>query len=111
MKKIEAITKPYKLDAIKEALVDLGIEGMTVSEVRDLRAGSFLSHQRSFQDDYLPRLKLEIVVRDELVEEAVNAIQRSAAAMPSDQDGTILVEPVENSLRIRTGEKSDRTTL
>jgi nitrogen regulatory protein P-II 1 len=106
MKKLEAITKPYKLDAIKEVLVELGIDGMTVSEVRGLRRGGFIKNPTDFQEDYLPRIKLEIVIPDDRVEEIIAAIQRVAGCAAED-NGEILVEPVDQSIRIRTGESLD----
>ncbi len=107
MKKIEVIVKPFKLDAIKEALVELGIQGMTVSEVRELREGSCLTADDDFSENYQPRIKIEVVLADGLVEEAISAIQTGANSFGRN-DAEILVEPVEKSIRIRTKETDQR---
>ncbi len=101
MKKIEVFTKPYHLDVLTEALVELGIDGMTVSEVRGMR-----SEPRKtilgIGGDYVPQIKIELVVRDDQLREVLLAIHTSAAAN-SSKDVVMYVEPVDQSLRIRTG--------
>ena len=106
MKKIEAIIKPFKLDEVKEALSDVGIEGMTVSDVKGLgRTGGKREVYRGaeYVVDFVPKTRLEIVVQDEQVRMVVEAIER-AARTGRIGDGKIFVIPVEHALRIRTGE-------
>ncbi|NBR11358.1 MAG: P-II family nitrogen regulator [Alphaproteobacteria bacterium] len=90
MKKIEAIIKPFKLDDVKEALQDVGLQGI-------------LYRGAEYVVDFLPKVKIEIVLPDDLVERAVNAI-RNAAQTGRIGDGKIFVSPVEEAIRIRTGE-------
>jgi nitrogen regulatory protein P-II 1 len=106
MKKIEAIIKPFKLDPVKEALTELGIQGMTVSEVRGF--GRQKGHKEIYRGaeyiiDFVPKVKIEIVVDDTLVRRAVEAI---AAAARTGQigDGKVFILPVDEAMRIRTGE-------
>jgi len=106
MKKIEAIIKPFKLDPVKEALTELGIQGMTVSEVRGF--GRQKGHKEIYRGaeyiiDFVPKVKIEIVVDDALVRRAVEAI---AAAARTGQigDGKVFILPVDEAMRIRTGE-------
>ncbi|AEA33401.1 P-II family nitrogen regulator [Hippea maritima] len=106
MKKIEAIIKPFKLDAVKEALMNIGIKGMTVSEVKGF--GRQKGHTEIYRGaeyivDFLPKVKIEVVVEDEMVEEAVEAILSSAKTNKVG-DGKIFIIPVEKAIRVRTGE-------
>jgi len=106
MKKIEAIIKPFKLDEVKEALAEVGIEGMTVSDVKGFgRTGGKREVYRGAEYivDFVPKTKLEIVVKEEQVRIVVEAIER-AARTGRIGDGKIFVLPVEHALRIRTGE-------
>ena len=106
MKKIEAIIKPFKLDEVKDALAELGIEGMTVSDVKGFgRTGGKREVYRGAEYivDFVPKTKLEIVVQDEQVRMVVEAIER-AARTGRIGDGKVFVVPVEHALRIRTGE-------
>ncbi|PKN57676.1 MAG: transcriptional regulator [Deltaproteobacteria bacterium HGW-Deltaproteobacteria-14] len=106
MKKIEAIIKPFKLDEVKEALAEVGIEGMTVSDVKGFgRTGGKREVYRGAEYivDFVPKTKLEIVVKEEQVRMVVEAIER-AARTGRIGDGKIFVLPVESALRIRTGE-------
>ncbi|PIE20120.1 MAG: transcriptional regulator [Proteobacteria bacterium] len=106
MKKVEAIIKPFKLDEVKEALSEVGIEGMTVSDVKGFgRTGGKREVYRGAEYivDFVPKTKLEIVVREEQVRMVVEAIER-AARTGKIGDGKIFVTPVEHTLRIRTGE-------
>jgi nitrogen regulatory protein P-II 1 len=106
MKKIEAIIKPFKLDEVKEALAEIGIEGMTVSDVKGFgRTGGKREVYRGAEYivDFVPKTKLEIVVRDEQVRLVVETIER-AAKTGKIGDGKIFVFPVEHAVRIRTGE-------
>jgi len=106
MKKIEAIIKPFKLDEVKEALAEIGIEGMTVSDVKGFgRTGGKREVYRGAEYivDFVPKTKLEIVVRDEQVKLVVETIER-AAKTGKIGDGKIFVIGVEHAVRIRTGE-------
>jgi len=106
MKKIEAIIKPFKLDEVKEALAEIGIEGMTVSDVKGFgRTGGKREVYRGAEYivDFVPKTKLEIIVRDEQVRIVVETIER-AAKTGKIGDGKIFVIPVEHAVRIRTGE-------
>ena len=107
MKKIEAVIKPFKLDEVKNALHEVGITGMTVSEVRGF--GRQKGHTEVYRGaeyviDFLPKLKVEVVVDDAIAERAVQAIQDSART-DKIGDGKIFVVPVEQAIRIRTGEQ------
>ncbi len=107
MKKIEVIIKPFKLDDVKEALNDIGIMGMTVSEVKGY--GRQKGHKEIYRGaeyvvDFMPKLKIEIVVEDERVDELIETLCKSANTGKIG-DGKIFVLPVEEVVRIRTGEK------
>lgn len=107
MKKIEAIIKPFKLEAVKDALTDIGITGMTVSEVKGY--GRQKGHKEMYRGaeynvDFNPKIKIELVLAAELVDKVVNAI-RDAANTEKIGDGKIFVLPVEDVLRVRTGER------
>jgi nitrogen regulatory protein P-II 1 len=107
MKKIEAIIKPFKLDEVKNALHEVGITGMTVTEVKGF--GRQKGHTEVYRGaeyviDFLPKLKIEVVLDDAIVERAVHAIQDSART-DKIGDGKIFVLQVEQAIRIRTGEQ------
>jgi nitrogen regulatory protein P-II 1 len=107
MKKVEAIIKPFKLDEVKTALHDIGITGMTVSEVRGF--GRQKGHTEVYRGaeyviDFLPKVKIEVVLDDALALRAVEAIQH-AARTDKIGDGKIFVVPIEEAVRIRTGER------
>jgi nitrogen regulatory protein P-II 1 len=107
MKKIEAIIKPFKLDDVKEALNEVGIKGMTVSEVKGY--GRQKGHKEIYRGaeyvvDFIPKIKLEIIVEASQVDELVERI-RQAANTGKIGDGKIFVLPVEEVIRVRTGEK------
>jgi nitrogen regulatory protein P-II 1 len=109
MKKVEAIVKPFKLDDVKEALSEVGIHGLTVSEVKGF--GRQKGHTESYRGaeyivDFLPKMKIEVVVPDTLVPRVVEAIER-AARTGRIGDGKIFVSPVEEAVRIRTGERGE----
>jgi len=109
MKKIEAVIKPFKLDEVKAALVELGIHGMTVSEVRGFgrqKGHTELYRGAEYVVDLLPKVKIELVVPDGLAEKAVTAI-KDAAKTGHIGDGKVFVLAVEDAVRIRTGERSD----
>ena len=106
MKKIEAIIKPFKLDEVKEALQDVGVQGLSVIEVKGFgrqKGHTELYRGAEYVVDFLPKVKLEIVVDDDLVDQAVEAIV-DAAKTDKIGDGKIFVSPVEQASRIRTGE-------
>jgi nitrogen regulatory protein P-II 1 len=109
MKKIEAIIKPFKLEDVKEALASVGVEGMTVSEVKGFgrqKGHTEIYRGSEYTVDFLPKLKLEIVVADSLVEPAVSAILKNAKTGKIG-DGKIFVLPVEQTVRIRTEERGE----
>jgi nitrogen regulatory protein P-II 1 len=107
MKKIEAIIKPFKLDEVKDALSEVGVQGMTVTEVKGFgRTGGKKEVYRgsAYVVDFVPKVKVELVVPDELVHDAIDAIEKSAKTGRIG-DGKIFVTPVEDVVRIRTGER------
>ncbi|MEM6414315.1 MAG: P-II family nitrogen regulator [Pseudomonadota bacterium] len=106
MKKIEAIVKPFKLDDVKDALHDIGLQGMTVLDARGFgrqKGHTELYRGAEYVVDFLPKVKIELFVDDAMVDEAVNAIAK-AAQSGRIGDGKIFVLPVDNAIRIRTGE-------
>ena len=106
MKKVEAIIKPFKLDEVKEALQDVGVQGLTVSEVKGFgrqKGHTELYRGAEYVVDFLPKIKLEIVVNDADAAKVVETIQ-NAAKTGRIGDGKIFVSPIENVIRIRTGE-------
>jgi nitrogen regulatory protein P-II 1 len=109
MKLIEAIIKPFKLDEVKDALNEIGIEGITVSEVKGFgrqKGHTELYRGAEYVVDFIPKVKLEIAVADELVAKVVAAIEETAKTGRIG-DGKIFVLPLEDAVRIRTGEKGD----
>lgn len=109
MKKIEAIIKPFKLDDVVEALQEVGIEGLSVTEIKGFgrqKGRTEVYKGAEYVVDFLPKVKLEIVVSDALVNPAVETIQK-AAHTGKIGDGKIFVMPVDHAVRIRTGEKDD----
>jgi len=106
MKMVEAIVKPFKLDEVKEALTKAGVQGMTVEEVKGFgrqKGHTELYRGAEYVVDFLPKVKIEIVLGDEMVEKAVEAIRR-AAQTGRIGDGKIFVSNIEEAIRIRTGE-------
>lgn len=109
MKLIEAIIKPFKLDEVKDALSEIGIEGITVSEVKGFgrqKGHTELYRGAEYVVDFLPKVKLEIAVSDELVSKVIETIEVTAKTGRIG-DGKIFVIPLESAIRIRTGEKGD----
>jgi nitrogen regulatory protein P-II 1 len=107
MRKIEAVIKPFKLDEVKEALHGIGIQGMTVTEVRGFgrqKGHTELYRGAEYVVDFLPKIKLEIAVTDEMVDKVIEAIV-GAANTGRIGDGKIFVLPMEEVIRIRTGER------
>ena len=106
MKKIEAIIKPFKLDEVKEALHEVGVSGITVTEAKGFgrqKGHTELYRGAEYVVDFLPKVKVEVVLPDELVDRAVEAI-RNAAQTGRIGDGKIFISNVEEAIRIRTGE-------
>jgi nitrogen regulatory protein P-II 1 len=106
MKKVEAIIKPFKLDEVKEALQEVGVQGITISEVKGFgrqKGHTELYRGAEYVVDFLPKIKLEVVVADDKAPEVVAAIQK-AAATGRIGDGKIFIIPIEEVVRIRTGE-------
>ncbi|HEX4385231.1 MAG TPA: P-II family nitrogen regulator [Myxococcales bacterium] len=109
MKKIEAIIKPFKLDEVKEALADVGVLGLTVTEVKGFgrqKGHTELYRGAEYVVDFLPKVKIEIVLSDEMVPKALEAIERSAKTGRIG-DGKIFVSTVDEVVRIRTGERGE----
>jgi nitrogen regulatory protein P-II 1 len=109
MKKIEAIIKPFKLDDVREALIEIGVEGVTVSEVKVL--GRHADHTAAssggeYFSEFLPKLKFEIVVTDSRVRRTIRAIVGKARTGRIN-DGRVFVIPIQEAIRIRTGERGD----
>lgn len=107
MKKIEAIIKPFKLDEVKEALHDVGVQGMTVTEVRGFgrqKGHTELYRGAEYVVDFLPKVKIEMIVEKAQVDDVIEAIEQ-AARTGRIGDGKIFVLPVDNVIRVRTGER------
>ncbi len=107
MRKVEAIIKPFKLDEVKEALNEIGIQGMTVTEVKGY--GRQKGHKEIYRGaeyvvDFIPKVKIEVVIETEMVEKVISTIQK-AAYTGKIGDGKIFVIPIEQAVRIRTGER------
>jgi nitrogen regulatory protein P-II 1 len=110
MKKIEAIIKPFKLEEVKDALAEVGVEGMTVSEVKGFgrqKGHTEIYRGSEYTVDFLPKIKIDVVVAENLVESATAAILK-AAKTGKIGDGKIFVSPVEDAIRIRTEEKGEK---
>lgn len=109
MRKVEAIVKPFKLDEVKEALNEIGIQGITVSEVKGFgrqKGHTELYRGAEYVVDFIPKIKMEIIVADEMVEQVVNTIAE-AAKTGRIGDGKIFVTTIDDVLRIRTGERGE----
>jgi nitrogen regulatory protein PII len=109
MKKIDAIIKPFKLDEVREALAEVGIEGLTVTEVKGFgrqKGHTELYRGAEYVIDFLPKMKLEIVVSDKMVDIVIETIKNTAHTGKIG-DGKIFVSPVEKAIRIRTSETDD----
>ena len=109
MKKIEAIIKPFKLDEVKDVLAEVGVQGMTITEVKGFgRTGGKQEVYRgsAYVVDFVPKIKVEVVVADRLVADVIDAIERTARTGRIG-DGKIFVTSVEEAVRIRTGERGE----
>ena len=107
MKKIEAIIKPFKLDEVKSALTKIGVQGMTVTEVKGFgrqKGHTEVYRGAEYKIDFLPKAKIEVIVIDEMVSQVIETIERSAKTGKIG-DGKIFVSPVEEVIRIRTAER------
>lgn len=110
MKKIEAIIKPFKMEDVKEALSEIGIEGMTVTEVKGFgrqKGHTEIYRGSEYTVDFLPKVKFEIVLPDDLVQKAIETILANAKTGKIG-DGKIFVLPLENAIRIRTEERDEK---
>ncbi len=106
MKLVSAIIKPFKLDDVREALSDMGVQGVTVTEVKGFgrqKGHTELYRGAEYVVDFLPKVKVEVALTDEMVESAVEAITKSAATGKIG-DGKIFISPLDDAIRIRTGE-------
>jgi nitrogen regulatory protein P-II 1 len=109
MKKIEAVIKPFKLDEVREALSEIGVTGLTVTEVKGFgrqKGHTELYRGAEYVVDFLPKIKLEVIIADNLVDASIEAIIKSARTGKIG-DGKIFVSPVEQVIRIRTGETGE----
>ena len=109
MKKIEAIIKPFKLDEVREALSEVGITGLTVTEVKGFgrqKGHTELYRGAEYVVDFLPKVKIDVAVKSELLDQVIEAIEKSANTGKIG-DGKIFVTPIEQVIRIRTGETDD----
>jgi nitrogen regulatory protein P-II 1 len=109
MKKIEAIIKPFLVEEIKEALSEVGVKGITISEVKGVgrqRGHKEVYRGTEYQMDFVPKVKLEIVVNDQLLETVIECLMNKARTGKIG-DGKIFVIPIESAIRIRTGERGD----
>ncbi len=107
MKKIEAIIKPFKLDEVKNALTQIGVQGMTVTEVKGFgrqKGHTEVYRGSEYKIDFIPKTKIDLIVHDEMAPQVIEALER-AARTGKIGDGKIFVSPVEEVLRIRTGER------
>src|SRR6201995_2373227 len=109
MKKVEAIIKPFKLDEVKERLAEIGVHGMTVTEVKGFgRTGGKKEVYRgsAYVVDFVPKVKVEIIIKDDLVHQVIETITK-AAATGRIRDGKIFVTPIDEVIRIRPGERGE----
>src|SRR5512136_2135055 len=107
MKKIEAIIKPFKLDEVKNALTKIGVQGMTVTEVKGFgrqKGHTEVYRGAEYKIDFLPKVKIEVIVTDEIIIQVIETIER-AAKTGKIGDGKIFVSPIDEVIRIRTGER------
>jgi len=109
MKKIEAIIKPFKLEEVKDALTEIGVQGLTVSEVKGFgrqKGHTELYRGAEYVVDFIPKIKIEVIVPDSIVDKVVETIV-NAAKTGRIGDGKVFVIPVEDAIRIRTGERGE----
>ena len=109
MKKIEAIIRPFRIDDVREALGEIGVKGMTLTEVKGYgrqKGHTELYRGSEYQIDFLPKLKLEVIVQDSMTEKVVDTIVK-AAKTGQVGDGKIFIYPVDDAVRVRTGESGE----
>jgi nitrogen regulatory protein P-II 1 len=109
MKKIEAVIRPFRIDDVREALAEIGVKGMTLTEVKGYgrqKGHTEVYRGSEYQIDFLPKIKLEVVVADKLADDAVNVIEK-AAKTGQVGDGKIFIYDVEDAVRVRTGESGE----
>jgi nitrogen regulatory protein P-II 1 len=109
MKKIEAIIRPFRIDDVREALADVGVRGMTLTEVKGYgrqKGHTELYRGSEYQIDFLPKIKLEVIVADKMADKVVDVIMKTAKTGQVG-DGKIFVYPVEDVIRVRTGESGE----
>jgi nitrogen regulatory protein P-II 1 len=109
MKKVEAIIRPFRIDDVREALADIGVKGMTLTEVKGYgrqKGHTEVYRGSEYQIDFLPKIKLEVIVADAVADQVVDAIMK-AAKTGQVGDGKIFVYPVEDVIRVRTGESGE----
>ncbi len=114
MKKIEAVIKPFKLDDVKEKLTEIGIRGITISEVKGFgrqKGHTELYRGAEYVIDFIPKIKIEVVVSDELVTQAVEVITEAAKTGRIGGDGKIFIMPIDEVIRIRTGGETGENAL
>jgi nitrogen regulatory protein P-II 1 len=107
MKKIEAIIKPFKLDEVKNALTQIGVQGMTITEVKGFgrqKGHTEVYRGAEYKIDFVPKVKIELIISEEIVTQAIETIERSSKTGKIG-DGKIFISPVEEVIRIRTGER------
>ncbi len=110
LRKLEAIIKPFKLEEVKEALTELGIEGLTVSEVKGFgrqKGHTEIYRGSEYTVDFLPKVKIEVVMLEDLVQRAIETVQK-AAKTGKIGDGKIFILPIEEAVRIRTEERGEK---
>jgi nitrogen regulatory protein P-II 1 len=110
LRKLEAIIKPFKLEEVKEALTELGIEGLTVSEVKGFgrqKGHTEIYRGSEYTVDFLPKVKIEVVLREDLIQRAIETVQK-AAKTGKIGDGKIFIIPIEEAVRIRTEERGEK---
>jgi nitrogen regulatory protein P-II 1 len=110
LRKLEAIIKPFKLEEVKEALTELGIEGLTVSEVKGFgrqKGHTEIYRGSEYTVDFLPKVKIEVVMREDLVQRAIETVQKPAKTGKIG-DGKIFILPIEEAVRIRTEERGEK---
>lgn len=111
MKKVEAVIKPFKLDEVKDALAEIGVQGMTITEVKGFgrqKGHSELYRGTEYVVDFIPKIKIEIVVKDNMLDSVVRTIEKTARTGKMG-DGKIFTSNIEDALRIRTGQSGDET--
>ena len=111
MKKVEAIIKPFKLDEVKDALAEIGVQGLTITEVKGFgrqKGHTELYRGTEYVVDFIPKIKIEVVVKDDILHNVVKAIEKTAKTGKIG-DGKIFISNIEDAIRIRTGQRGEET--